>query len=152
MNEADKGGGTPLHKASFYGHLEVVQTLLGAGAEVDKIDNLGDTPLHLVCKNANNSEKYLEVVKILVSAGVNVNIRNFNNYTPVYYVSKKWGDYEKIVSLLTHILVEEYKQTYVLEHAIRDGVEGEWLRAVGRKGAAEVGVVAQKEGNQLLLN
>ena len=39
-------GKTALHRASVQGHLEVVQALLEAGAEIDVTDKGGNTPLH----------------------------------------------------------------------------------------------------------
>jgi ankyrin repeat protein len=38
VNKANSDGETPLHRASFNGHLEVVKTLLAAEAEVNKAD------------------------------------------------------------------------------------------------------------------
>ena len=46
MDKVDIQGMTPLHCASRNGHLEVVQALLGAEADVNKASNSGWTPLN----------------------------------------------------------------------------------------------------------
>ena len=46
MNARDNEGAVPLHKASFYGHREVIEHLLESGANVDEQDNDKATPLH----------------------------------------------------------------------------------------------------------
>lgn len=44
-NGDDEHGLTPLHAAALNGNLKAVQILLAAGAQVDCLDNYGDTPL-----------------------------------------------------------------------------------------------------------
>uniref|UniRef100_A0A8C0G4J8 Oxysterol binding protein like 1A n=1 Tax=Chelonoidis abingdonii TaxID=106734 RepID=A0A8C0G4J8_CHEAB len=39
-------GWTPLHLACYFGHGNVVKDLLKAGAEVNVLNDMGDTPLH----------------------------------------------------------------------------------------------------------
>ena len=39
-------GDTPLHKAAMYGCKDVVQILVERGADPNKINNVGYTPLH----------------------------------------------------------------------------------------------------------
>jgi ankyrin repeat protein len=46
VNARDNEGAVPLHKASFYGHREVIEHLLESGANVDEQDNDKATPLH----------------------------------------------------------------------------------------------------------
>ena len=48
---------TPLHVASYYGKLEIVQLLLANGAKVDGVDNIGETPLHRLSKGKYESEE-----------------------------------------------------------------------------------------------
>ena len=43
----DERGATPLHYASWYGHIETVEVLLAAGAHIDARSGDGFTPLHL---------------------------------------------------------------------------------------------------------
>ncbi|XP_051549774.1 oxysterol-binding protein-related protein 1 isoform X2 [Myxocyprinus asiaticus] len=54
-------GWTPLHLACYFGHKEVVEVLLKAGAEANLPNNVGDTPLH---KAAFTGRK--EVVMLLL--------------------------------------------------------------------------------------
>lgn len=39
-------GWTPLHLASYFGHKEAVELLLDHGADIDAVNDFGDTPLH----------------------------------------------------------------------------------------------------------
>uniref|UniRef100_A0A8C5PEM3 Uncharacterized protein n=1 Tax=Leptobrachium leishanense TaxID=445787 RepID=A0A8C5PEM3_9ANUR len=39
-------GWTPLHLACYFGHVQVVEDLLKAGADVNVLNDMGDTPLH----------------------------------------------------------------------------------------------------------
>uniref|UniRef100_A0A8C6ZNS8 Oxysterol binding protein like 1A n=1 Tax=Nothoprocta perdicaria TaxID=30464 RepID=A0A8C6ZNS8_NOTPE len=39
-------GWTPLHLACYFGHAVVVEDLLKAGADVNVLNDMGDTPLH----------------------------------------------------------------------------------------------------------
>ena len=57
-------GLTPLSVAAVYGHNEVVQILLNAGADIQRTDDRRSTPLHL----AAAYNRY-EIVKILLGAG-----------------------------------------------------------------------------------
>ena len=43
--EGQLWGNTPLKEAANYGHLEVVELLIAAGADLNKADRAGETPL-----------------------------------------------------------------------------------------------------------
>lgn len=46
VNMQTPGGATPLHRASYCGHLELVQALIDWGADVNLVDSDGRTALH----------------------------------------------------------------------------------------------------------
>ena len=46
VSSGDENGYTAIHAAAAYGHKELVQLLLAAGADIHAQDNDGDTPLH----------------------------------------------------------------------------------------------------------
>nr|XP_046265225.1 oxysterol-binding protein-related protein 1-like isoform X2 [Scatophagus argus] len=64
-------GWTPLHLACYFGHREVVEELLKAGADVNLQNNMGDTPLH---KAAYTGRK--EIVLLLLRYDACSNIIN----------------------------------------------------------------------------
>ena len=69
---------TPLHRASFNGHHEVVRLLIDKGASVDAIDNGGWTPLHCAAYSS-----HLETARLLVHAGArDVRAKNQFGCTP----------------------------------------------------------------------
>ena len=50
VNELDVSGMTPLHKASVFGHVEVITALIAAGADKTIKDKWGQTPHDLAWK------------------------------------------------------------------------------------------------------
>ncbi len=61
VNEADENGETPLHLASWDGHLGILQHLINNGANIGTKDSSGKTPLDIARdKGHNNIVQYLQ--------------------------------------------------------------------------------------------
>ncbi|SVB06704.1 uncharacterized protein METZ01_LOCUS159558 [marine metagenome] len=76
----------PIHDAARNGDLEVVQTQLNKGVDVDaKNTAMGDTPLHHAAANGHE-----EIVKLLIAKGADVNENvNWEGSTPLHYAETK---------------------------------------------------------------
>lgn len=74
---------TVLHMASQHCFLEIVECLTTNGAEVNVMDNNGNTPLHLAAQDDEyqNRDQKLDVVKCIVNSGANISIKNKNDKT-----------------------------------------------------------------------
>ena len=70
---------TPLHYASYFGHVEICRHLLDHGAEVDSRDSLGRTPLHYSCQFG-----HVEVTRLLLSRGADVAAVDNRLFTPLH--------------------------------------------------------------------
>lgn len=64
LQSTDRNGRTGLHIAAMHGHFQMVEILLGQGAEINATDRNGWTPLHCAAKAG-----HLDVVKLLCEAG-----------------------------------------------------------------------------------
>ena len=73
-------GWTPLHLASFFGHVGAGQVLLEAGADVNAVSNnsLTNTPLH-----AATAGKHTDVALLLLDHGARTDSLDAGNYTPL---------------------------------------------------------------------
>eukprot|EP00117_Sycon_ciliatum_P008689 scpid30063/ scgid11278/ Ankyrin-1; Erythrocyte ankyrin len=70
-------GYTPLHKATFGGHVEIVELLLDANANVHSQNINGNTALHVACR-----EGYVNVAQVLVDSGATLQAKNKGGKTP----------------------------------------------------------------------
>ena len=96
LNCENKNEETPLHVAAKYGH-NVVRALLDAGANINKDDFFGRTPLYVAVEyNAK------DVVHMLLSRGADINIQGgFYKATPLHVAAGYWyGDPEMVQLLL----------------------------------------------------
>lgn len=84
---------TPLHFAA-YGHDEIVELLLGSGADVNALDHDGNTPLHFaVFKNQKN------IVEILLKHNARIDIVANDGMKPLDIAMEDGCD-EEILRLL----------------------------------------------------
>jgi ankyrin repeat protein len=67
-----------LYAAAKNGHVEALQTLLEAGAQVDHARSSGWTALHAAATN-----RHVEAIHALVGAGADLNHATNNGYTPL---------------------------------------------------------------------
>lgn len=72
-------GSTPLHCAANSNKLEAARELLSFGAQVDEVNEVGDTAL-LIASLGNN----VELVKLLLDSGADAKKKNLDNVTPAY--------------------------------------------------------------------
>ena len=88
----DKYGFTPLHLATEYGHTEVANALLEAGAEVNATitDGFGQgsTPLHEAA-----IKEHIDIAELLLTNGADPTVTDSNGQTPLDLVAEE-GDTE----------------------------------------------------------
>ncbi|MBL8232369.1 MAG: ankyrin repeat domain-containing protein [Bryobacterales bacterium] len=91
-----KDGWTPLHLASYFGHKEIAQLLLDAGAPVlaRSKNAMNNHPLH-----AAAAGKSRDIVAMLLSAGAEVNATQNGGWTALHAAAQD-GDAEMVKLLL----------------------------------------------------
>ncbi len=80
VNSRDPNGGLTIYWGVFFGHPEVVQTLLEVGADVNARDNIGASSLHWAVSRDN-----LPLVQMLLAAGADVNARDNRGESPLHW-------------------------------------------------------------------
>ncbi|XP_061834150.2 oxysterol-binding protein-related protein 1 isoform X2 [Nerophis lumbriciformis] len=122
-------GWTPLHLASYFGHANVVEELLKAGADVNLPNNIGDTPLH---KAAFTGRK--EVVMLLLHYGACATVINGTARIP-----KDVTQSAEIRSMLEAAeRTEERKREEKLLEAAREGDLSTLTELLNKKKAPDI--------------
>ncbi|CAM9911091.1 unnamed protein product [Ectocarpus sp. 6 AP-2014] len=70
---------SPLHRAVYFGHFQILKILLAAGANPNVADNLAVTPLHMVAVKGCEAE-----AAELLCAGADTHARTDDSYTPLH--------------------------------------------------------------------
>lgn len=93
MNETDKNGVTPLHRAVRFRSPAAVKELIAQGADINMVDKkTKSTPLHRAVTNtgapttAGKMDGAMEIIKLLLRSGADARIKNKNGKTPIDYV------------------------------------------------------------------
>ena len=76
MSLQDERGYVALHWACGKGHLECAKALLGAGADINKQNNIGNTPLMWAAANGK-----IEVVRELLKRGAKKELKDNDDNT-----------------------------------------------------------------------
>ncbi|XP_063807524.1 ankyrin repeat domain-containing protein 49 [Pseudophryne corroboree] len=94
VNTTDEDRYTPLHRASYNGHLGVVRELIAQGADVHAVTIDGWCPLHSACKWNNTS-----VASFLLQHGADINAQTKGLLTPLHLAAANRGS-QQILELL----------------------------------------------------
>ena len=91
--------GTALIAAAHLGHVEIVRTLIAAGAPLDHVNNLGWTALIEAIVLGNGSKNHVDTVEALVKAGADVDIKDRHGSTALDHARQR--GYTEMVKILT---------------------------------------------------
>ena len=97
-NVTSRYDGTALIAAAHLGHAEVVRILIGAGAPLDHVNNLGWTALMESIVLGDGGARHTETLKALLEAGANPNIPDRSGTTPLAHARAR--GYAQMVTLL----------------------------------------------------
>lgn len=95
LQSTDRHGKTGLHIASTHGHYQMVEVLLGQGAEINATDKNGWTPLHCAAKAG-----HLNVVKLLCESGASPKSETNLNYAPIWFAASE--NHNDVLEYLLH--------------------------------------------------
>ena len=87
VNGRDSMGIAPLHWASFHGHLEAIELLLDAGANIDARDGDQSTPLIWAAFFGQPT-----AVRLLIDREADLEIKNASGETAAAAVARPWSD------------------------------------------------------------
>ncbi|KAL0267531.1 UNVERIFIED_CONTAM: hypothetical protein PYX00_009777 [Menopon gallinae] len=113
LHSADTHGKTGLHIASTHGHYQMVEVLLGQGAEINATDKNGWTSLHCAARAG-----YLSVVRLLVESGASPKAET-NYGSPAIWFAASEGHNDVLYYLMTkehdtYSLMEDKRFVYNL--------------------------------------
>ncbi|XP_066598176.1 ankyrin repeat domain-containing protein 49-like [Prorops nasuta] len=93
----DQDGYTPLHRACYGNHPEVIKWLIDQGADISAKTNDGWQPLHSACYWNN-----IECISLLLSYGADINATSKGDQTPLHLVSANSHNSPALQLLLMH--------------------------------------------------
>jgi len=93
VTAVDDQGYTPLHKAAYNNHPDIVGYLISKGADINAASGSGSTPLHGAAFYGHP-----EIVRLLLDRGAELGVANAGGYTPL--LSAGAGNRGDIVRLL----------------------------------------------------
>jgi ankyrin repeat protein len=92
-----QNGRSGLHLAAYNGHAQIARRLLEAGASVNAVDRLNQTPLFLAADQGQVST----IQVLLTSKNIDVNARNRSGQTPLF-LAASCGHVQAVQALLQH--------------------------------------------------
>jgi len=103
LHSSDRYGKTGLHIAATHGHYQMVEVLLGQGAEINATDKNGWTPLHCAARAG-----HLDVVKLLVESGALPKSETNLGCAPIWFAASEGHN-----DVLKYLMEKEH-DTYAL--------------------------------------
>ena len=94
MDATDGACRTALCLAAKHGHVQIIEALITAGADINHRNDQGRTPLHYAARN-----RQVESTQALMRLGADPNVADTGGYTPYSYAKTK--GYSSITSILT---------------------------------------------------
>eukprot|EP00026_Physarum_polycephalum_P005982 Phypoly_transcript_06021.p1 GENE.Phypoly_transcript_06021~~Phypoly_transcript_06021.p1 ORF type:complete len:567 (+),score=92.28 Phypoly_transcript_06021:113-1702(+) len=94
INALGRNGYTPLHEACHAPHVELIEVLVGAKAEIERVDEYGRTPLFLAAAQGHH-----DAILCLLKHGANINTLDSTGYSPLH-VAAFYGHLAAIEVLL----------------------------------------------------
>lgn len=124
---------TPLHWAAQHGHVEVVETLIANGADVNATDVFGRTPLHLAATHP-------AVMSMLIRAGADVDARDQLSNTPLHRAIPQVDAVDALIAAGADVTAENTSGNTPLDIAMRYGNSRRSILVVRRLVEAGAGV------------
>ncbi|XP_056003068.1 uncharacterized protein LOC125662070 isoform X2 [Ostrea edulis] len=122
-------GNSPLHLAIEHRFDDVAETLISRGANINAINNMKETPLHIACQKNN-----LNVVEVLVaSLNCDTSIQNLQGCLPFHIACR--NGIVPIVKLLydsKYLNVKDKEGKTPREHAVKNSDVWKFLNRKGR--------------------